>query len=52
MSAFTGHAGELRYFQQNCNTIVEGDTTGAGRATFQIELTGLFTLTAGDFKWG
>jgi Ca2+-binding RTX toxin-like protein len=54
-AAFTGTAGELRWFQQNLagsandRTIVEGDINGNRVADFQIQLTGLKTLTAGDF---
>ena len=53
--AFTGAAGQLRWFQQNPagtandKTIVEGDINGNKVADFQIQLTGLKTLTAGDF---
>jgi Ca2+-binding RTX toxin-like protein len=52
---FSGAAGELRYFRSNVSgtindkTIVEGDVTGDRVADFQIELTGLHTLTATDF---
>ncbi|MEZ5926132.1 MAG: hypothetical protein R3D57_17315 [Hyphomicrobiaceae bacterium] len=48
-------AGELHYVKINAagtandKTIVEGDTNGDGRADFQIELTGLKTLSAADF---
>ena len=54
-AAFTGAAGELRWFQQNLagavndRTIIEGDINGNRVADFQIQLTGLKTLTAGDF---
>ena len=53
-AAFTGTAGELRWFQQNLagandRTIIEGDTNGNRVADFQIQLTGLKILTAGDF---
>src|SRR5690606_22462184 len=53
---FTGRAGQLRWFKENNpgkdndRTIVEGDIDGDGVADFQIELTGLKTLTAGDFE--
>ena len=33
----------------NDRTIIEGDTNGNRVADFQIQLTGLKTLTAGDF---
>ena len=54
-AAFGGLAGQLRWFQQNLagtandKTIVEGDINGNKVADFQIELTGLKTLTAADF---
>ena len=54
-TAFTGAAGQLRWFQQNLagtandRTIVEGDINGNKVADFQIQLSGLKTLTAGDF---
>ena len=53
--AFHKVAGELHYLKQNPSgtgndkTIIEGDVNGDGRADFQIELTGLKTLTAADF---
>ena len=54
-TAFTGAAGELRWLQDNRpgaandKTIIEGDTNGNRVADFQIQLTGLKTLTAADF---
>jgi Ca2+-binding RTX toxin-like protein len=54
-AAFHKLAGELHYTQSNLTgtvndkTIVEGDTNGDGKADFQIELTGLKTLTVADF---
>ena len=54
-AAFTGVAGQLRWLQDNQpgtandKTIVEGDINGNGLADFQIQLTGLKTLTASDF---
>ena len=54
-SAFTGAAGQLRWFQENLGgtasdkTIVEADTNGDSVADFQLQLTGLKTLSAGDF---
>jgi hypothetical protein len=54
-AAFTGAKGQLHWFQQNLAgtahdaTIVEGDINGDRHADFQIELTGLKTLTKGDF---
>ena len=47
--AFHHKAGELHYKFAGPNTLIEGDTNGDGRADFQIQLTGLKTLTAGDF---
>ena len=48
-SAFGGTAGELRYEQIGSNTFVQGDTNGDGVADFWIQVTGLHTLTGGDF---
>ena len=54
-AAFTGVAGQLRWLQDNRpgsandKTIIEGDINGNRIADFQIQLTGLKTLTAGDF---
>ena len=54
-AAFTGLAGELHYFQLDSaiaaldKTIIEGDINGDKKADFQIELTGLKSLTASDF---
>jgi hypothetical protein len=54
-AAFTGAGAELRWVQNNPagtandKTIVEGDLNGDRVADFQIELTGLKVLTAGDF---
>ncbi len=48
-AAFDGHAGELRYEQSGSDTLVTGDLNGDGTADFMIALTGLYTLTAGDF---
>jgi serralysin len=41
--------GGLRYFQQNGNTIIQGSTDDDIAPEFEIELTGLHTLTANDF---
>ena len=52
---FNGVAGELRWFQSNAagtandKTIIEGDINGNRVADFQIQLTGLKTLTRGGF---
>ncbi len=49
-SAFHKIAGELRAAgNANGSTIVSGDLDGNGIVDFQIELKGLFTLTAADF---
>ncbi len=54
-ATFTGAGAELRWVQVNTagtvndKTIVEGDLNGDRVADFQIELTGLKVLTAGDF---
>ena len=49
--AFTGTAGELRYFVYNGNTFVEGDVDGDGAADFMIALQSdaPIDLTAADF---
>lgn len=41
--------GGLRYVQRNGSTIVQGSTDGDTAPEFEIELTGLHALTAGDF---
>ena len=41
-------AGQLRYGFAGANTIVEGDVDGDGLADFQIQLTGIHTMTAAD----
>ncbi len=54
-AAFSGFKGELRWYQINSSnnaldkTIIEGDVNGDKRADFHIELTGLKTLSSGDF---
>lgn len=48
-AAFTGHKGDLHWYQSGSKTFVEGDTNGDKHADFQIDLTGLKSLTAGDF---
>ena len=48
-AAFSSTKGELRYTQQGAITIVQGDTDGDGVADFEIALSGLHTLVAGDF---
>ncbi len=55
-AAFGGNAGELNFFQQGSGstaiTVVGGDLDGDGIADFEIQLTGLVNLTAGDFIFG
>ena len=46
--AFSG-AGQVRFFNDGTNTIVEANTTGATGAEFQIQINGLYTLTGADF---
>ena len=48
-ASFTGTAHEVNYAQVSGNTIVSVDADGNGALDFQIELTGLYTLTANDF---
>ncbi len=47
--AFTGTANEVNYAQVSGNTIIGVDADGNGALDFQIELTGLHTLTSSDF---
>jgi Ca2+-binding RTX toxin-like protein len=47
--AFTGVAGQLHAIGSGADTLVEGDVNGDGAADFQIKLSGLPTLVAGDF---
>ena len=48
-SAFSGAAGEVRFFQAGANTIVQTDSFGGGHPSFEIRLDGALTLTATDF---
>lgn len=48
-AAFTGSAGQLRYYAAGPNTVIEADTNGDNIADFQIQLTGSKGLTAVDF---
>ena len=41
-------AGQLRYSFAGTNTVVEGDMDGNGTADFEIQLTGIHTMTAAD----
>jgi serralysin len=49
VGAFDNHAGEVHSIQSGAITLIEGDINGDAIADFQIELTGLKTLTAADF---
>ncbi|MBP1861498.1 M10 family metallopeptidase C-terminal domain-containing protein, partial [Rhizobium herbae] len=48
-SAFTGHAGELRYIKQASDTYVYGDVNGDKTADFAIHLDDALSLEKGDF---
>lgn len=48
-AAFSGVAGQLRWFQSGGSTFVEGDTNGDKIADIQIELNGHKALTVHDF---
>ena len=48
-SSFTNAAGQLRAYQSNGQTIVEGDVNGDGVRDFRIQLNGLHALAHGDF---
>lgn len=51
--AFTGHAGDLRWYQTTDKgkpvTLVQGDIDGDRHADFTLELAGRLALTKGDF---
>ena len=47
--AFSSTKGELQFVQNGGKTLVRGDIDGDGVKDFEIELSGLHTLTAGDF---
>lgn len=49
-SAFTGVAGQLRYFWSGYDTVVWGDVNGDKKADFSIAFEGTLTFAAGDFK--
>jgi Ca2+-binding RTX toxin-like protein len=49
-AAFTNVAGQLRFAASGSDTIVAGDVNGDGVADFNIQLTGLIALVAGDFS--
>ena len=46
---FTAQAGELWYYQNGSSTYVVGGINADGQRDFQIELTGLHSLTASQF---
>lgn len=49
-AAFTSVAGELRYFtEDSSHTVVEGDINADGIADFQIQLSGIISLSKNDF---
>ena len=48
-AAFSGTAGELRYFNAGTNTIVRADVDGDGAADFEVFLNGSFAASASDF---
>lgn len=50
--SFTGRVGEVRVFKDAANnrTFIQADLDGNRQADMQIELTGLFDLTAADFQ--
>jgi Ca2+-binding RTX toxin-like protein len=48
-TGFDGHAGELRAYQAGGNTIVAGDLDGDRAADFQIMLSGVHSLSQGNF---
>jgi len=48
-AAFSGAAGELRYYDNGTDTFVQGDINGDGAADFDIALTGVVPLAATDF---
>jgi len=47
---FSNVEGQLRYFTEDGNAIVEGDVNGDGSADFQIELLGVDSLQASNFS--
>ncbi|MDX2289314.1 MAG: type I secretion C-terminal target domain-containing protein [Hyphomicrobiaceae bacterium] len=48
-AAFGGAANEVRFETEGANTVIQGDSNADGAADFEIQLTGIVTLTAGDF---
>ena len=49
--AFTGMAGELRFFQTAKQTIIQGDIDGNGLADVEAAINKLFTLLSADFDF-
>jgi len=49
LAAFSGTAGELRYFTTSNGAVVTGDWNGDGRGDFQIYLDAVTSLNATDF---
>ena len=43
-------AGQLHYFHSGGNTLIEGNVTGTTGAEFQIQVNGLHTFVASDFR--
>ena len=48
-AAFSGVAGQLHYEHSGGNTLVMGDVNGDGVADLVIQVSGLVSLTSGDF---
>ncbi|EPX86930.1 calcium-binding protein [Salipiger mucosus] len=46
---FSGAPGELRYVYSNGATVIQGEMDGDGWPDFEIELSGILTLTVDDF---
>ena len=47
--AFSGTAGELKFFVENGNTFIAGDIDGDGVADVVVQLEGVYDLTSVDF---
>lgn len=48
-AAFSGVAGQLHYQHSGGSTIITGDVNGDAIADFVIQLSGLVSLSTGDF---
>ena len=48
-AAFSGTAGELKFFVENGNTFIAGDIDGDGVADVVVQLEGVYDLTSVDF---